>query len=118
MKRIRFAVPVGLVAAAVLGGIGINAVLAQMVPQCQPPVAGCAALPCTIAAGACPVTGVPFFAIIRTPVAYVPCGPGVLNNCPNPLLPRASCIEDDFTGTFVTPCQNNVCVQTLISFGC
>lgn len=116
MKSNRWLTPAGLVAALLLTGVMIDTAHAQL-PQCQPPVGGCPATGCTFGGGNCP-DGTPYIATIQTAVAFSPCQPGVVNNCPNPLRQVANCTQTGYQGNFMNLCDVPVCTLTFFTGGC
>ena len=123
MNHRRVILPSLVLLAAVVNAVSIGTVIAQVVPQCMLPNAGCVAVPCPPGAGGgnCNplVPGSPnFTASSQTPNAWTPCGPGAVKNCPNPLNNDVYCIEDGYTGTIQVPCNNWICGVFLTTPGC
>jgi hypothetical protein len=106
-----------IVAAGVACGIAIDTARAQVVPQCLNPNPGCPAAVCVGGGGVC-VGGAVFNFHDDTAIGYTPCGPGAINNCPNPLRADPYCSTDGWATKVNGVCQGFQCSVISTTPGC
>lgn len=123
MSTARFVVSVSLLSIAMMSCIVIDHAYGQLPSQCLGVGPGCPAQTCIGPGGQCVPAGgglANYMAFDDLGIRYNPCGPGVVNNCPNPNSFPPYCTRI-YWGTYnvmTMMCSNDVCSLTFTNTGC